>query len=89
MLASAGILIKFGTIASFIFLSIFCENGLSYKIGVFKWKKQKTKNKKKTKKTNKQTNKNYSNNKTKTKNKSEKPQAFIWAESGHCKVDVQ
>ena len=54
MLASAGILIKFGTIASFIFLSIFCENGLSYKIGVFKWKKQKTKNKKKTKKTNKQ-----------------------------------
>ena len=55
MLASAGILIKFGTIASFIFLSIFCENGLSYKIGVFKWKKQKTKNKKKTKKTNKQT----------------------------------
>ena len=86
MLASAGILIKFGTIASFIFLSIFCENGLSYKIGVFKWKKQKTKNKKKTKK---QTNKNYSNNKTKTKNKSEKPQAFIWAESGHCKVDVQ
>ena len=56
MLASAGILIKFGTIASFIFLSIFCENGLSYKIGVFKWKKQKTKNKKKTKK-KKQTNK--------------------------------
>ena len=56
MLASAGILIKFGTIASFIFLSIFCENGLSYKIGVFKWKKQKTKNKKKQKKqTNKQT----------------------------------
>ena len=54
MLASAGILIKFGTIASFIFLSIFCENGLSYKIGVFKWKKQKTKNKKKNKK-NKQT----------------------------------
>ena len=47
MLASAGILIKFGTIASFIFLSIFCENGLSYKIGVFKWKKQKTKHKKK------------------------------------------
>ena len=54
MLASAGILIKFGTIASFIFLSIFCENGLSYKIGVFKWKKQKTKNKK-NKQTNKQT----------------------------------
>ena len=46
-------------------------------------------NKNKQTKKNKQTNKNYSDNKTKTKNKSEKPQAFIWAESGHCKADVQ
>ena len=77
MLASAGILIKFGTIASFIFHSIFCENGLSYKIGVFKCKKNQIKTKKQTNKQKKQTNKNYSDNKTKTKNKSEKPQAFI------------
>ena len=49
-------------------------------------KKKKTKKKKQNKK---KTKKNYSNNKIKTKNKSEEPQAFIWAESGHCKVDVQ
>ena len=76
MLASAGILIKFGTIASFIFLSIFCENGLSYKIVFFNLKKKKKKKKKK-KQNKKKTKKNYSNNKIKTKNKSEDPQAFI------------